>query len=91
MAEIRIRQTGQLIRCEAGAGLLNTLLDAGVFVDNPCSGKGICGKCKVKILSGEASVMSETEEKLLKQEEIREGIRLSCLTEVVGDITVELL
>ncbi|MCI6060204.1 MAG: ASKHA domain-containing protein [Dorea sp.] len=91
MAEIRIRQTGQVIRCEAGAGLLNTLLDAGVFVDNPCSGKGICGKCKVRILSGEVSAMSETEEKLLKPEEIRTGIRLSCLTEVMGDITVELL
>ena len=41
MARIRIKGEG--------GDLLDTLLEEGFFVDNPCNGKGICGKCKVKV------------------------------------------
>ena len=34
--------------------LLEKLRKEGRFVENPCNGKGICGKCKVEILSGDA-------------------------------------
>lgn len=91
MAEIRIRPGEKNISCQDGANLLEALLEGGAFVDNPCSGKGICGKCKVRILSGETSPMSETEKNLLKQGEINDGIRLSCLTEICGNVEVELL
>lgn len=91
MSEIRVRQMGKKIVCETGDNLLKSLLDAGVFVDNPCNGKGICGKCKIRILSGVVSPMSETEAKLLKSEEIQAGIRLSCMVEVQGDVEVETL
>ena len=57
-------------------------LGCGGFVDNPCNGTGICGKCKVWVLSGKCSPMSETERELLIKEEIKEGIRLSCMTEI---------
>lgn len=95
MAEITIREngkhSGKVIFCEKNANLLKVLLDAGVFVDNPCNGRGICGKCKVKILSGEVSEMSDTERKQISAEEQTKGIRLSCMTEVWGDIEIELL
>lgn len=97
MPEIRIRGTGEMIACESGAGLLQTLLARGVFVDNPCNGTGVCGKCKVRVLgseeekNGAVSEMTETERRLLKPEEIAGGVRLSCMTKVYGDIRVELL
>ena len=91
MAEIRIRQGNQKISCPDGSNLLDALLEGGAFVDNPCSGKGICGKCKVKLLSGKVSAMTETEAGLLKEEEIKAGIRLSCLTEIYGEAEIELL
>lgn len=83
----------ELIRvsCKNGANLLQTLLDAGIFVDNACSGKGICGKCKVKVLNGSLSEASETEKKVLKEQELADGIRLSCLAEVTGDVEIALL
>lgn len=87
---IRISQTGRLISCERG-NLLKGLLDAGVFIDNPCNGTGVCGKCKVRILSGECSAMSETERRLLSPEEIKSGIRLSCMTDVYGNLELETL
>ena len=91
MARITVKQLNGPVLCEDGANLLDQLLRGGAFVDNPCSGKGICGKCKVRILSGKTCEMSDTEKNLLKEQEIREGIRLACMTEVYGDVEVELL
>ena len=59
-------------------------------MDNACSGKGICGKCKVKVLKGSLSEMSETEKKVLKEQELADGIRLSCLAEVTEDVEIAL-
>ena len=97
MPEIKIRGTGETIICEQGSRLLQALLANGVFVDNPCNGTGVCGKCKVRVLEiednnhGAVSAMTETERQMLKPEEISGGIRLSCMTNVYGDIQVELL
>lgn len=91
MAEIMIRQAGKSFACQNGANLLDALLETGIFVDNPCNGKGICGKCKVKVLSEGVSPMTASEERLLKPEEISAGVRLSCMAEVTGDVEIELL
>lgn len=71
--------------------LLELLLDQKHFVDNPCNGKGLCGKCRVKIISGEVNSLTSTEERILTSEEIESGIRLSCLVVPQEDLKVELL
>lgn len=91
MAKIIIVGIEKSRSCEEGANLLTELLQTGVFVDNPCNGTGVCGKCKVRILSGKVSEMSETENEMLRKEEIESGIRLSCMTKVYGDVCVELM
>lgn len=91
MTAVIISQTGQRIPCEEGANALTTLLNAGVFVDNPCNGTGICGKCRIRVLQGDVSPMSATEQNLLKPQEITSGIRLSCMTELYGETEIELL
>jgi len=61
---------------------------AGVFLDAPCAGKGHCGKCKVKILSG---VHEFAKTSLLSEDELKQGIRLACLTKIEGDLIVEVI
>lgn len=91
MAAITISQAGRRIECQKNDNMLNVLLDGGAFIDNPCNGTGVCGKCKIKITAGEVSPLSDTERKHLKQEEIEAGIRLACMTEVYGEAEVILL
>ncbi|KIR02636.1 putative electron transfer protein [Lachnospiraceae bacterium TWA4] len=91
MGAVTINKTGQIISYEGGASLLQILLDAGVFVDNPCNGKGVCGKCKVRVLSGHVGKLSDTEKEILKPDEIDTGIRLACIIKPEGDIEIELL
>ena len=91
MASVTVKQSGKKISCKEGDNLLKVLLAEAIFVDNPCNGKGICGKCKVRILSGQVSAASETEMDQLSAGEREQGIRLSCMAEVLGDVEVELL
>ena len=84
-----ITVNGRKISCGEGS-LLKNLLDNGVFVDNPCNGTGTCGKCKVHILKGQCTPMTETEKSLLNADEIASGIRLACMTEAHGDIELEI-
>ena len=75
----------------SGKNLMEIMLEAGLFIDNACGGKGLCGKCRVKITEGDAGEAGETERGILKAEELEQGVRLACLAYPVSDITIELL
>ncbi len=56
----------------------------------PCSGNGICGKCKFKV-NGNVSEITQEEKKFLTVEEIEDNIRLACYTEILGAVEIETL
>ena len=89
MPEIKDITTGKKIECNSGENLLAVLQKNKVYVNNACNGKGTCGKCKVKVLNGDVSEMSEAERKMLTSSEIESGIRLSCMVEALGDIEIQ--
>lgn len=91
MPKITVQPSGKVYEYEVGGTLLEILLAQKIFVDNPCNGKGVCGKCRVRILNGNLSEPKETELKLLKEEELASGVRLSCLVKPEGDLEVELM
>ena len=66
----------------AGSTLLEAALLAGVQVDSICGGKGKCGKCRVKIISGDTRHLTEREKDLLPTGETEEDLRLACQTKV---------
>lgn len=89
---IKIRFTGngeeRLIDCEKNSNLMDVFHRNNLFIEAPCGGKGICGKCKVRLGQGEVSEITEAELKFLSAKEKDEGYRLACLTEVYGDLEV---
>lgn len=91
MPVIKVNPSGKTFEYEAGATLLELLLKEKCFVDNPCNGKGVCGKCRVKIVSGNVKEPTATELKVLSEAELKTGIRLSCLVKPEEDLIVELL
>ena len=62
----------------AGETILEAMRAAGITLAAPCGGKGICGKCRVKMLIGEGNPLTEEERKVFTEEEIAEGWRLAC-------------
>lgn len=79
------------IRNSKDENILEILKSENVDIENPCRGKGICGKCKIKILNGEVSPLTEDEAKLLSKEEISNGVRLACLTKPIECVDIDIL
>ncbi len=73
------------IDCNPGDNLLETARRANVAIDAPCSGNGSCGKCRVKLVEG---VLDTMKSRHISDEEFEAGWRLSCISRVVGDVTV---
>lgn len=78
------------INCKEKENLLEALLRQGFYMSAACGGKGTCGKCKIKVTSGDLKVTIQ-DEKTLKKEELEKGYRLACRAYPSQDCTVELL
>ena len=73
------------IECNAGDNLLELARRGNIAIDAPCSGNGSCGKCRVKLLSGEVESIPSRH---ISGEEYEAGWRLSCNCKVLSDCTV---
>jgi uncharacterized 2Fe-2S/4Fe-4S cluster protein (DUF4445 family) len=78
---ITIRQNNKTVSYTAdkGANLLELLISKGYFINAACGGKGTCGKCKVKLISGNVSAQKD-----------KDGYILSCRAQILGDTEIEL-
>ena len=82
----QLEGAGEVIAdCNAGDNLLEVARRSNVAIDAPCSGNGSCGKCRVKLVSGEVESLPSRH---ITQEEYDAGWRLSCCCKVVADVTV---
>ena len=87
---INIPKLNKTITAEKTFSLLEILNKEELMTYAPCGGRGICGKCKIKI-SGDISSLSAEEKEILSIAEIGDGIRLSCKTYVNTEAVVELI
>lgn len=72
----------------AGHSLLEIAQSKGIAINAPCGGRGSCGKCLVRLLSGHAPPSSD-DKAVLSEGMIREGLRLSCQLRPRTPVTVE--
>jgi len=88
---IAFQPMGKKQYAETGETLSAVADRASVTINNDCAGQGTCGKCKVKIISGNAGSPDATELELLSNEELSSGVRLACRVTVQDDLTVEVM
>jgi uncharacterized 2Fe-2S/4Fe-4S cluster protein (DUF4445 family) len=93
--------SGKQGRFPLGTPLLGAARQLGVDVDSVCGGRGICGRCKVLVSEGEfakygirsdaghLSPLSEPEQRFAEKRELEKGCRLSCHTELAGDVVID--
>ena len=89
--KITIQGHGKLVLQEyrQPVPLSTVFRDAGLPADFPCGGKGRCGNCRVWA-KGHLSPPSPQELEHLSPQDLKEGIRLACMTTVLGDAWVRL-
>lgn len=88
--EVRFEPQGKGVKVKRGKNILEVASLAGILIDAPCGGKGLCGKCKVRI-KDQTLPISPLEAKLLSPEEISKGVRLACQFYPQSNVVVELL
>jgi len=81
-------ESGESVSIDANPGekLLDVARKANVAIDAPCSGNGVCGKCRVRLASG---ALDASINRHISEEEYAAGWRLACLASVVGNAEIE--
>ncbi len=72
---------------EEGRTILAAARSAGVYVDSHCNGKGSCGKCKIRVVSGDAGPFTADEARFIKDRDRAAGYRLACMARIGSDVT----
>lgn len=71
-----------------GADLLSAARQAGIDLNAVCSGLGICGACKLRLISGRLSPLTAAEEEALSADQLARGYRLACQAVPQTDVRV---
>jgi uncharacterized 2Fe-2S/4Fe-4S cluster protein (DUF4445 family) len=81
---------------EPGTGLGQAVAATELPLEQPCAGRGTCGKCRVLVEPGNAapderlSALDQVERRLLSPAEQTAGYRLACRARALGDVSVVL-
>jgi len=78
------------LRCPTERVLGTVILESNLPLEQPCAGRGTCGKCKV-IAEGALTPPDEIELKHLLPAELAANVRLACRAWVVEDARVTLI
>lgn len=82
-------EDGTVVEADAGRRLVLALEDAGVDILHRCGGNARCATCRVEVLDGEPTPVTDWEEaRLARLQERRPTTRLSCQIRVTDDLRV---
>lgn len=93
--------SGQRGRFPLGTTILQAARTLAVDIDSICGGWGLCGRCQIEVQEGEFSkhqILSqadhlsppgETEQRYAAKKTLRASRRLSCATQILGDVVID--
>lgn len=87
--KVTFQPSGRSVFVLPGTILLEASARAGFIVETPCGGAGKCGKCLVRVVSGNCSTCDE-DKVLLGDDKVAKGYRLACRCTVEESLTVEI-
>lgn len=77
------------LECDVNQVIGEVILASGFPIEQPCAGRGTCGKCKV-LAEGGLTGLDEIERKFLLAVEREANVRLACRARILGHATLEL-
>ncbi len=86
--QIDFEPLGRRVQCKKGESLLEAAQRGGVMLTAVCGGEGVCGRCLVRVMAGQVSPPSLTEEAELNETDLQEGWRLACQANIAGEVRV---
>ena len=86
--KININNGSKVLEVAPGASLLATLGNEKIFLPSACGGKGSCGQCKCRVISGGGTILP-TEVGFFNRKQILNNWRLGCQVKVKEDMQIE--
>ena len=86
--KVRFSPSGQEVEVEPGATLLEAALAADLPVGNSCGADGTCGRCGLRVVSGELPPPSLREKTVATANRLEPGLRLSCMIQPNQDVEI---
>ncbi len=80
---------GNTVYVLKGTKLIEAAAAAGIAIDLPCGGEGMCGKCRVVVRRG-ACQPNAVEQNAFTQDELEQGFRLACQSSAGEPLTVQI-
>lgn len=80
---------GRAVMVLPGTKIVEAAGQAGLVIDSPCGGQGLCGKCRVRITGGGATTAPDGQHNL-SPEELSQGWRLACQTAITTACTIHI-
>lgn len=88
MVQVSVLPDGLIVQTEEGIPLVRALWQAGVSLETPCGGFGVCGKCLIRLEGENIAPPTPEERKHLSPEQLAEGWRLGCRQQITADLVV---
>ncbi|MDS1030782.1 ASKHA domain-containing protein [Bacillota bacterium LX-D] len=89
MAKVEFCNENITVQVDEGATVLEAARQAGVTIESPCNGAGVCGKCRVKVDGKSVKNILHGNGHRLSREEELEGYVLACEARIKGDVAVK--
>jgi uncharacterized 2Fe-2S/4Fe-4S cluster protein (DUF4445 family) len=98
--QVIFQPSGRRGKVKKGMSIIEASQELGADIESLCGGKGLCGKCKVRIEEGyfekfgissgrsHVSDWQDREERFINKEERGTGYRLGCCARIEGDLLV---
>lgn len=89
MPKIEVNHGAKHLEAPGSQSLLDALKGHGIYLPSACGGRGVCGLCKVKVLTDLGPPLA-AEQHLLRPADMEGGLRMGCQVRVDQDLGVEL-
>lgn len=86
---VGFRPSGRDAYVLPGTRLVEAAAEAGLVIETPCGGEGLCGRCLMIVTSG-AAEPTDAERHWLSAEELWQGWRLACQSTIRGPTEVQI-
>ncbi|ABK16495.1 ASKHA domain-containing protein [Syntrophobacter fumaroxidans] len=82
--KVTFQPEGTATHAEIGERLIDVASYAGIDVNNLCGGRGVCGKCRVRVLHGRVTATGKSIH-FLDRNELESGFVLACQASTTGE------
>jgi uncharacterized 2Fe-2S/4Fe-4S cluster protein (DUF4445 family) len=86
--KVTFQPQGQAVYVLPGTKIIESAAVAGIIINTPCGAAGVCGKCRVKIISPQGEP-TEADRKIFSAKELKQGWRLACQNTIAEDTVIE--